>query len=643
MADSKLCYTEDHSNSDLVQCGICFAVIDEPKALPCLHTFCFNCLMSWSESSTKKNPDKYTDNISCPSCREDFPLPKGGVKELKTNFFVNKLKERNSMQKKLHDKDAKIPCTSCESSGNTAVGRCVECDDFLCTKCVDSHKSLRILKTHHVLTLEDLRAGKLTMHNLPDQEMCQIHPGEVLRFYCETCDEPMCRDCTVVDHPRPDHKQINLKAAAGDRNEKLQELFKQTEQIPKAIEDAIAEDEQTLSDLEANTQKTIEDYKETVKKAESEFIQKVNELEVTRRKQIEAHRDSLQFQNARLRTALEMTKQVTQNGSEHDVATMYSSLSDTMQQLCKVKPKGIRKTIGKVEFASNKDFNGGMNFLGVLQTFEQWTLAKTIASLQFSSGRGIAFDANSDIAVSIYKGKSIKVYDNNGSNKGAIKTSNQGGADSRGRSYPWGIAISQDGSFFLTDYNPNVKVFDAQRNFKHKFNVQNPNGNTSDIEGSTLYGLAIDAKDRVYVGSSNYYISIHKPDGTRLSGFNVPGIYPYFIAVTPDDNIIVSDHGGATYAVHMYDTDGQQLHTFATPPGCTPGSTFYPTGVCVVQDEVFVASYAAVPAVYRYSLTGDFIDLLTKDVKSPWGIALKDDGEELIVCDNDCINVFHLK
>ena len=67
----------------------------------------------------------------------------------------------------------------------------------------------------------------------------------------------------------------------------------------------------------------------------------------------------------------------------------------------------------------------------------------------------------------------------------------------------------------------------------------------SDSEGSQLYGLAIDSNDRVYVRSINfYYMSIHKPDGTRLSGFNIPGIYPYFIAVTPDDDVIVSDYNG---------------------------------------------------------------------------------------------------
>ena len=650
MAESKLRSTEEPSNADLVQCGICFAVIDKPKALPCLHTFCLKCLTSWVESSAKKNPDKYTNAVSCPNCREDFPLPKGGAKEFKTNFFVSKLKERNSIQKKLHEKNANIPCTSCDPSDSKAIGRCVECDDFLCKKCIDNHKSMRVLRQHHVLTLDELRAGKLTMHNLPEQEICPKHTGEVLRFYCETCDEPMCRDCTVLDHPRPDHKQIDLKSAAGERNDKLQELFNTANPVPKSIETAIEEDKKTLKDLEANAEKAIRLYKTTVKKAEVAYTQRVRELVAKRRKEIEAHQESLQYQNARLRTALEMTKQVTQNGSEHDVATMYSSLSDTMQQLCKLKPKGIRKTMGKVEFSPNKDLSSGVSSPGVLNTYEQWTLDKTFGTGQFSQGRGIIVDTNSDVMVATYSsGHYIKVFGEDGTYKRQIDTVNMGEYNTEydmayedaeypyGYPYPWGMALSQGGDCYITDQNPYVKIVYANNGaYKNRFGAQNTNGSWSYNDGSQLHGLAVDSKDRLYVGCTNYnYISIHDQNGTRVSGFNVK-LSPYFIVVTPEDHVIVSDYCNSP-GVHVYDANGTQLHTFAAPPE----GKFYPTGLCVADDEIFVASYQGVPAVYRYSRTGDYIGVVTKDVANPWGIAIKDGGEELLVCEDSNIKIFH--
>ncbi|XP_072047202.1 E3 ubiquitin-protein ligase TRIM45-like [Amphiura filiformis] len=638
MADSKLLNLEGTvNNADLVQCGICHTAIDKPKALPCLHTFCLKCLKSWAQSSAKKHPDKYKDAVPCPTCREDFPLPKGGLKELRTNFFVSKLKERNEIMRQLYEKDAKIPCTSCENSDNQAFGRCVECNDFLCKKCVDIHKSLRILKHHHVLTLEELRTGKLTMHNLPEQEMCPKHKGEVLRFYCETCEEPMCRDCTVVDHPRPDHTQIDLKSAAEERHDKILELFKQVELIPKAIDIATADDEKTLKELKANEKKAISLYKKTAKKAESEFTQKMKQLVAKRSKEIEAHRDGLQFQKSRLCTAIEMTQQITQNGSEHDIATMYSSLSNTMQRMSKLNPKAVRKSMGKVEFLPSEDLDNGLSSIGSLNTYEQWTLGKTIASGQFSSGRYIVLGSNDEFAVATYQsGHYVHFFDDTGTRKRQIQTSGAGGGDYQGVSYPWGLAIAENGDCFITDNNPYVKVFNAKWIFKQRFGVQNPNGSWSYNEGSQLYGLAIDTKGHVYVGSSTRYISIHTQDGRRVSGFSVK-MCPWFIATTADDRVIISDHANRPQGVHVYDTKGTQLHTFAKPPG----DNFRPTGLCVVQDEVFVASSTGPPAVYRYSLTGDYIGILTKEVTSPWGIALKDNGEELLVCENNSIKVFH--
>lgn len=33
--------------------------------------------------------------------------------------------------------------------------------------------------------------------------MCLKHPLEPLKLWCETCRQTICRDCTVLDHPRP--------------------------------------------------------------------------------------------------------------------------------------------------------------------------------------------------------------------------------------------------------------------------------------------------------------------------------------------------------------------------------------------------------------------------------------------------------
>ncbi|CAH1249840.1 TRIM3 [Branchiostoma lanceolatum] len=63
-------------------CPVCLLHFRDPRVLPCLHTFCRECLQEWA---TKQQP------LECPTCRTQVSLPDQGVDGLKTNFYVNNL------------------------------------------------------------------------------------------------------------------------------------------------------------------------------------------------------------------------------------------------------------------------------------------------------------------------------------------------------------------------------------------------------------------------------------------------------------------------------------------------------------------------------------------------------------------------
>ena len=90
--------SNEHSNqkepssetTDLTVCGICLSLIDNPKVLPCLHTFCCGCLEKWTEEQF--------DNVKCPVCKESVVLPPEGVSGLRTNFFMTTFKEKEVLK-----------------------------------------------------------------------------------------------------------------------------------------------------------------------------------------------------------------------------------------------------------------------------------------------------------------------------------------------------------------------------------------------------------------------------------------------------------------------------------------------------------------------------------------------------------------
>ena len=77
---------------DLTKCGICKDTITEPKALPCLHTFCLVCLKEWAQHGDTASSS--SDVIVCPACKKTFSLPDEGVEGLPGNVFATSLMER---------------------------------------------------------------------------------------------------------------------------------------------------------------------------------------------------------------------------------------------------------------------------------------------------------------------------------------------------------------------------------------------------------------------------------------------------------------------------------------------------------------------------------------------------------------------
>ncbi|XP_050416109.1 RING finger protein nhl-1 [Patella vulgata] len=79
---------------DFLSCLICFGKFNHPKTLPCLHTFCLECLRSYIKTTTH-----YQNGTSfkCPTCRDlaavPHPQSPDWASQFKTNFYVNNLME----------------------------------------------------------------------------------------------------------------------------------------------------------------------------------------------------------------------------------------------------------------------------------------------------------------------------------------------------------------------------------------------------------------------------------------------------------------------------------------------------------------------------------------------------------------------
>ena len=85
-----------------VTCVICCELFEDPKSMPCLHTYCKKCLM---EAVAKRPHDaefpRDRPAINCPLCRAEVPLSDKGIEELPTNFSAARIVETVQLQDKL--------------------------------------------------------------------------------------------------------------------------------------------------------------------------------------------------------------------------------------------------------------------------------------------------------------------------------------------------------------------------------------------------------------------------------------------------------------------------------------------------------------------------------------------------------------
>ena len=104
-------------------CPVCLDHYTNPKTLPCLHSFCQDCLEGLPLD--KKNETYY---LFCPTCRHCTELPEEGVGAFPVAFHLNNLKEMQSLLKKIDP--------ICSDHGKPLELFCETCDTVICSYCV---------------------------------------------------------------------------------------------------------------------------------------------------------------------------------------------------------------------------------------------------------------------------------------------------------------------------------------------------------------------------------------------------------------------------------------------------------------------------------------------------------------------------
>ena len=199
--DSDIPQAQLSDEEQIVTCYLCDKWLAKPRVLPCVHSFCENCLNKYI---TEKLPAKIDDDdresaFHCPVCRFKVKVPNP---EAPRDEWV-KLLPINSLLVNLIEKlrsDRTTLCDPCRRGNEEteATSWCRDCAEALCKQCTIYHKRVKILMEHQVFSMEDIL--KQPNRFADKSEICPQHRGKNVEAVCLVHDRLCCMDCVTYHH-----------------------------------------------------------------------------------------------------------------------------------------------------------------------------------------------------------------------------------------------------------------------------------------------------------------------------------------------------------------------------------------------------------------------------------------------------------
>jgi len=329
---------------DITECSVCLESCKDPRVLPCVHTFCLQCI-------EKHGKDKNSgDNISCPLCRVKSAIPEGGICEFPKNVFIVKATEAKGLARDLDRED--IFCDVCSNNAEMQkrgkkVGRekkaevlCVECKKKMCKDCCWYHKQFGLQGSHELTELDKTPLTTADLIVKFPETPCDKHKEERLKCYCFDCKTVVCMMCYVEGHTS--HKCSDVKKFAGDL---VTNLTTDATGIEAKIGDCesmitkIDEEDCVLIDDVENAKKKVDEAAEKMKQLIDQQRKEVlDKLDAAKYRQLKANenvKEELKRQIVIMKGFVHYVEELKEKGSACDIAKTAEGLRAKAEEFLK--------------------------------------------------------------------------------------------------------------------------------------------------------------------------------------------------------------------------------------------------------------------------------------------------------------------
>ena len=646
-----------HNLREEVSCPVCTNIYTDPKHLPCLHTFCLQCLKQWHRTSHGR------DTIRCPKCQAVSRVPESGdLKDLPTSFYLNGLIDVLAIKE---CESSQVRCGNCDKKSSES-SYCFQCCVFWCEECVIGHNIIRSNKDHRVLALKDFK-DKDYEDVMKRPVFCpkEDHNKKELEFFCKHCEVPACQTCVTLDHgghnmklikEEAERQKIQIKSLIENQRRNLQAKMNAISQLDEDCAKVIQQGEDVKRDVETfvdNLIAAIQTKKQNIFSAVE--IETNKSLEhVTKRK------TEIDRQITVIKSSLEKADKLLTRNTNAEIVQLKKSLDTIFEEVDQTVPTD-RDPAGlpaRLVFVENQKMSDTVSTeeIGILQMPQQ-----TKASQSVAEGKGLEegiVDREAQFILTTRNAEGRQCYNERDHVTVEIW-------DERGRECATEVQINdcKDGLYQIS-YSPR-----DQGKYKVTVNVNGEHVNGSPFtvqvkpfqfrpvlsfgkEGSSVeifnfpWGVAVNAKDEIAVtDTNNHRVQIFNSDGNYLTSFgrkgNNAGDFnePCGIAFHNNGNIFVAER--FNHKIQIFSGEGKYVGSFGGK-GSLDSQLTYPCGLSVDSDGNIIVADTNNKLIKIFSPDGKFLMKIGGQGSFTFPIHCLQCDRYLIVSDHHehCIKVF---
>ena len=325
-------------------CSICLETLKDPRTLPCCHSYCESCLARFVKIHRDKRVGRQINEFKCPTCQSRFTLNPGEeVADMPSNHFVCNMLDVMAVQ----DRVQGLPCSLCQES---SVARCVTCEVFLCQKCLTDHSNYRGLKDHSVLTMDALSKPE-NQGKIKGKLYCKVkeHNGKALKFFCETCEELICRYCMDFFHAKQNHQCRLTHNVAESQRELLVSSC-------TTLEDQLKESNQlleTITNMTKSLDRVAENHKSEIIKRKQEILQiysgildnkaqclldKVDKIHARKRRGLVKQEEGVRLYINKMKGPVQHANTLLVNGNDDEIISSQKMIKNNLEKNQKEHP-----------------------------------------------------------------------------------------------------------------------------------------------------------------------------------------------------------------------------------------------------------------------------------------------------------------